>query len=286
MAKLAGIFGYPLAHSISPTFQQAAFDYYSLPVTYHAWPVPPGTLGEEVQKLRGDEYLGANVTVPHKQRVREYLDDMDRWAATIGAVNTISREGSSLIGSNTDAYGFIKSLKETGRFDPRGKQVLLLGAGGAARAAVFALAAEQVGALTVANRTLGRAQSLADEVRDSVDHVQAVPMREEELKRSNVVPDLIVNCTSMGMRHGDAEGTTPLHSGLIPSGALVYDMVYNPVETPLLKEAKRAGARTLGGLAMLIYQGAASFERWTGQEAPVAAMFEAGRKALASLARS
>ena len=285
MAKLAGIFGYPLAHSISPAFQQAAFDYHSLAVTYHAWPVPPGALGEEVQKLRGDRYLGANVTVPYKERVRGYLDHVDSWAETIGAVNTISREGTRLIGSNTDAYGFIKSLKETGRFDPRGKQVLLLGAGGAARAAVFALAAEQVRSLTIANRTVGRAQSLADAVRDSVDHVQAVPLQEEVLKRSNVAPDLIVNCTSLGMRHGDAEGTTPLPTRLIPSGALVYDMVYNPVETPLLKEAKRAGARTLGGLPMLIYQGAASFERWTGQEAPVAAMFEAGRKALALLAR-
>ena len=283
MTQLVGIFGYPLAHSISPAFQQAAFDYYSLPVRYHAWPTPPDRLEEEVRKLRDPEYLGANVTVPHKERVRAYLDDVDPWARSVGAVNTIAREDGRLIGYNTDAYGFIRSLKESGGFDPKGKKVLLLGAGGAARAAVFGLAQEYIASLTIANRTLERARSLARDVGDHIAHVTALPMSVAALEEASAHADLIVNCTSIGMSHGDAEGLSPLEARLIPSSALVYDMVYNPPETPLLIEARTAGTRTLGGLPMLVYQGAASFERWTGREAPIDLMFRAAEEALAEL---
>jgi shikimate dehydrogenase len=302
MTLLVGIFGYPLAHSISPAFQQAAFDYYSLPIRYQAWPTPPDRLEIEVARLRGDGYLGANVTVPHKEKVRAYLDEIDPWANSIGAVNTIVKEGSRLVGYNTDAYGFITSLREIGGFDPRGKRALLLGAGGAARAAAFGLAQEGIASLTIANRTLQRAQALAEGVREwgrgtseetaphtlvpspqSLIPIHAIPMSGSELEAACANADLIVNSTSIGMRHGDAEGRSPLDTRLIPSSALVYDMVYNPPETPLLAEAKKAGARTLGGLPMLIYQGAAAFERWTGNEAPIEVMFNAGKAALAKL---
>ena len=286
MGQLVGIFGYPLGHSISPAFQQAAFDHHSLLVEYRAWPTPPERLAEEVHKLRGEEYLGANVTVPHKERVFEYLDDTDSWAKSVGAVNTIVREGSRLMGYNTDSFGFVKSLKEVGEFDPRGKNVVILGAGGAARAAVFGLAKEGIASLTIANRTLGRAQALADDVRGSIAPVTAVPLEPADLEKVCASADLIVNTTSVGMLHGDADGGTPLKAESIPSGVLVYDMVYNPPETPLLKEARRAGARGMGGLPMLIYQGAAAFELWTGREAPIEVMFPAGEKALAGLATS
>jgi shikimate dehydrogenase len=280
MTKLVGILGYPLAHSISPAFQQAACDHYSLPARYEAWPVPPENLEAGVRKLRDESYLGANVTVPHKEKVKAFLDHIDPWAKSIGAVNTIVREGDRLVGYNTDAYGFIRSLKDMGQFDPRGKNVVILGAGGAARAAVFGLAQEGVASLTIANRTIARAQALADEVRGSVASISAVSMADADLKQAAAGADLIVNSTSIGMRHGDAEGLSPVAASFIPSHALVYDMVYNPEETPLLVEARKAGARTLGGLPMLIYQGAAAFERWTGREAPVDVMFEAGKKAL------
>ncbi|MCI0440709.1 MAG: shikimate dehydrogenase, partial [Chloroflexi bacterium] len=237
MTQLAGIFGYPLAHSISPAFQQAAFDYYSLDARYEAWPVPPERLGEEVRKLRGQQYLGGNVTVPHKERVREFLDEVDALAKSIGAVNTIVREGERLVGYNTDAYGFIRSLKEMGGFDPRGKRALILGAGGAARAAVFGLAREGVGSLVIANRTVSRAEALAGEVSRLIPSVRAVSLDSVNLKDACAGVDLIVNSTSVGMSHGEAEGRAVLEASMIPQSALVYDMVYNPPETPLLKEA-------------------------------------------------
>ena len=138
MVQQVGLLGYPLGHSISPAFHQAAFDYYSLPVRYLLWPTPPKGLEAEVGKLRRQRYLGANVTVPYKERICAYLDEIDGLARSIGAVNTIVKKGRKLLGYNTDAYGFTKSLKERGAFEPRGKRVLLLGAGGAARAAAFA----------------------------------------------------------------------------------------------------------------------------------------------------
>ena len=283
MTQAVGLLGYPLSHSISPAFQQAAFDYYKLPVHYHLWSAPPESLAEEVGKIRGAEYLGANVTVPHKERALPLLDGLDAWARDVGAVNTIVKEGGDLVGYNTDAYGFMRSLRERAGFDAKDKSVLILGAGGAARAAAFSLAKEGVGSLTIANRSLGRARSLADDVRSLVGRVRAVPLEASQISRASARADLIVNCTSIGMTHGEAEGRSPLEPDIIPIGALVYDVVYTPLETPLLRAARKAGARTLGGLAMLIFQGAASFELWTGRDAPIEVMYRAGEKALAAL---
>lgn len=281
MARLAGIFGYPLDHSISPRFQQAAFDHCSLDVSYEAWPVAADSLEPEVRKLRDDGYLGANVTVPHKERVRSYLDDLDPLAEALGAVNTIVKEDGRLAGYNTDAHGFMEALRRDGACDPKGLTVLVLGAGGAARAAVFALVAAGVASLTISNRTLARAESLASEFEAASAGVEAVPMEEPALAGACKKADLIVNTTSMGMRHGIAERETPLKASTIRTQTMVYDLVYNPAETPLLAEAKAAGAKTLGGLPMLVYQGAASFELWTGRPAPIEVMFEAARRALA-----
>lgn len=283
MTQLVGIFGYPIGHSVSPAFQQAALDHYSLPARYYAWSVPPERLEAEVSKLRGPEYLGANVTAPHKERVGAYLDQIDPWAQTVGAVNTLVNEDGRLVGYNADADGLIRCLKEMGGFEPRGTTVLLLGAGGGARAAAFGLARENVASLTIANRTLERAEALAGDVERSIASVSAIPLSGPGLDEASGAADLIVNCTSLGMSHGEAEAQTPLEAGQIPSGALVYDIVYNPPDTPLLLEAQKAGARTLRGLPMLIYQGAVGFERWTGREAPIGIMFRAGERALARL---
>ena len=282
MNQQIGLLGYPLAHSISPVFQQAALDYYSLPVRYTARPTPPERVPDEVQRLRGEEHLGANVTVPHKERVRALLDGHDSWAEAVGAVNTIVREGQRLIGHNTDSYGFIRGLRENGGFMPEGRSVLLLGAGGAARGAAFGLVEEGVASLTIANRTEGRARSLADDLRTAGANVAVITVDEGALAPVAARVDLIVNATSVGMSHGGSEGRTPLPGHLIPAEALVYDMVYSPKETPLLAEARKAGARALGGLSMLVYQGAASFELWTGREAPIDVMFRAAEGALAA----
>ena len=283
MDQRAGLFGYPLSHSISPAFQQAAFNHYSLPIRYEAWPTPPEALRAEVRRLRGEEFLGANVTVPHKEAVMNLLDTIDPWAELIGAVNTIVNHDGRLTGSNTDADGFIRALGEHAGTDPQGQRVLLLGAGGSARAAAFALAKGGATAIAITNRTLRRAESLARDVRKLSVNVTVVPLGGGPLQSAVARADLIVNCTSMGMLHGEAEGRTPIDGRLIPPGTLVYDLVYNPPETPLLREAQGAGARTLGGLPMLVYQGATSFERWTGKDAPVEVMFEAAERALAGL---
>ena len=285
MRQQAGILGYPLSHSISPAFQQAAFDHYSLPVRYNAWPTPPEDLAASVERLRGPEYLGANLTVPHKEAVLTLLDHVDGWARSIGAVNTIvRREDGSLEGHNTDADGFIRALRLKGGFEPAGARVLLLGAGGSARAAAFCLARVGIAKLTIANRTAERGRSLADDLSGQIVSIEAVGLARDSLAEVSKDAQLIVNCTSVGMNGGGSEGQTPLPAALIPSDGLVYDIVYNPPETKLLADATRAGARTLGGLPMLVYQGARSFEIWTGEAAPIDVMFEAAERALDELA--
>ena len=281
MTRLAGIFGYPLAHSLSPAFQQAAFNHYGMDARYIAWETPPDALEAEVAKLRGGDFIGANVTIPHKRNVMDFLDEIDPLAQAIGAVNTIVKIDGKLIGRNTDAQGFLRPLKEDAGFDPEGKRALLLGAGGAARAAAFALCQERVATLAIANRTPQRAEALAAELRgNAATTLSALSLADPALEDIALQSDLIVNSTSVGMRHADAEGQTPLAGGAIPHDAVVMDMVYNPQHTPLLAAARSAGARAVGGMPMLIYQGAAAFEMWTAKPAPIEAMFAAGNVAL------
>ncbi|MDP2952426.1 MAG: shikimate dehydrogenase, partial [Chloroflexota bacterium] len=173
-----------------------------------------------------------------------------------------------------------RALREDGGFDPKGKRAVLLGAGGAARAAAFALAGAGAGSIAIVNRTPERAQALASALATVQPRVEAFPW--DQVGRALEGCHLLVNCTSLGMKHSPAEGESPLPAVLIPREALVYDIVYNPLNTPFLVEAQKAGARTLGGLGMLVYQGAASFQLWTGREAPVDIMFQAARKALST----
>ena len=278
MKQQIALFGYPLSHSISPAFQQAALDSLSIEASYTARPTRPEELASEVDKLRADDHLGANVTIPHKELIRQYLDGLDPWAETVGAVNTIVKEDGRLVGHNTDGYGFLRSLEERGGFAPEGKSVLLLGAGGAARAAVFALAESGAGTVLIANRTAERGSALAQDVRGHSPEVDSIPLAEAREAARRV--DLIVNATSMGMEPGPNAGLSPLESRDINPQAVVYDMVYTPQQTPLMKAALQAGAKVLGGLWMLVYQGAAAFEMWTSREAPVDLMYDAGLRAL------
>jgi shikimate dehydrogenase len=291
MPKFIGLIGYPIKHSISPYFQQSALDYYHLDIRYEVWETSPGEIGSTVVKLREPQNLGANVTVPHKEAVLPLLDELDNMASLIGAVNTIAKRDDRLIGFNTDAYGFVEALGKVGHFDPRGKSAVILGAGGAARAISFALVNKGVSSLIIINRTLERAKTLADSLRS---YIRNSSLRSEGLKTEIAVSPwyeanmpytlshchLIVNCTTTGLRYSSQEGQSPLSIEMIPKGALVYDLVYNPSPTPLLQLAQKAGARTLSGLAMLVYQGAASFELWTGRKAPIDIMFSIANKAI------
>ena len=280
MTLRAGIFGYPIAHSVSPPMHQAAFSHAGFDVAYEAWETHPDDLAEGIEQLRRDSYVGANVTVPHKQAVVEHLDEVDDIAARIGAVNTIVNRGGRLFGSNTDARGFIASLKSGSGTEPAGRDVLLIGAGGAARAAAHALADERVGSLTIANRTVSRAASLAVEISQRGVPARGIGLLGGRFTEACSRSQLVVNSTSIGMLHGPAEGLSPIPAGAISQSCVVYDMVYNPPTTPLLRQAEASGAVGVGGLGMLVHQGAASWSMWMGEAAPVDVMFAAAREAL------
>jgi len=280
MSRLVGLIGRSLGHSISPAFQQAAFDHLGLDVRYQVWDTSEADLGRVVERLRGPAMLGANITIPYKEKALSFADEADEEARRIGAANTLVNRDAQLVGYNTDAEGFMRALRDLGRFDPRGKCIVVLGAGGAARAVVFSLVAAGSKSVVVFNRTLSRADALAAGMGESSTEVTSLPWEDGQLESAVARCDLLVNCTSVGMTGGPTEGQSPIDARLVPGGALVYDLVYNPLETPLLKGAGRAGARTLGGLAMLVYQGAASFQLWTGLEAPVNIMMQAARRML------
>ncbi len=281
MTKRIHLLGHPVSHSVSPAFQQAALDSCSIDAVYTALDVTQEELPAAVGSLRDPDVLGANVTVPHKEAVFPLLDSVSEEARLIGAVNTIHNRDGALEGHNTDARGFLAALREEAGFEPRGRAVLILGAGGSARAVAVALAGEGVSSVVIANRTVERAVVLAELVRSLGVQAQAIALGPANIREAGQC-DLVVNCTSLGMTGGPGPDETPISAELIPPDALVCDLVYNPRETPLLREAASAGARTLGGLPMLVYQGAASFEIWTGVAAPAQVMFAAAEAALAA----
>ncbi|MDE2993285.1 MAG: shikimate dehydrogenase [Chloroflexota bacterium] len=283
--QLTAVIGYPLAHSISPRFQQPAFNHLGLSVRYVARETPPEELPAFLTELRGPQWLGVNVTVPHKEAVAAVVDELSTEARLIGAVNTVRKAGDRLIGHNTDAAGFLRGLTDAA-CGPQGVAALILGAGGAARAVAVALLQAGARHVTVANRTVSRAERLVATLSTSFDaaRLAASPLQAEAVQPALQGADLVVNTTTVGMAHGPAADASPLDTPLmttLPSRALIYDLVYNPAETPLLQVARAQGYRTQGGLPMLIYQGAASFELWTGQPAPVELMMAHGRQAMA-----
>ena len=286
MPRHIGLIGYPVKYSISPFFQQAALDYYELDICYEAWETLPGELEETVSRLRHPQNLGANVTVPYKESVLPLLDEIDEVASLIGAVNTIVKRDDRLEGFNTDAHGFIQALREQGNFEPESKQAIILGAGGAARATSLVLMQEKAGSLTILNRTLERAEALADSLRSCQastgleTKIVVLPWSTVNMPGTFEHCHLVVNCTTIGMKHSPGEGKSPLSLETIPSTALVYDLIYNPSPTPLLQLAQRAGANILGGLPMLVYQGVASFELWTQRKAPVDIMLKKAEEVL------
>lgn len=266
-----GLIGWPVEHSVSPAMHNAAFETLGLRWRYTLLPTPPERVRATLAQLKAQDCRGANVTVPHKQAVIPHLDEITDTARAIGAVNTIVVQKSRLIGHNTDGDGFLAALREAGS-EPAGRRALVLGASGAARAVVYTLA--QAGcAVAVCNRTPQRAIQLA---RDMGDRVRAViDLSEPDLARF----DLLVNATPVGMwPQTDASPwpeTLPL-----PARWTIFDLIYNPAETRLLAQARAAGAVAVGGLEMLVRQGALAFELWTGHSPPVDVMRAAAKNAL------
>jgi len=282
MTQRLGIIGFPIGHSISPIFQQAGLDHLDIEAAYEKWEVAPDDVGEFVNGLRAPGTLGINITVPHKQAVIPFVDEVDDWATTAGAVNTIVNHDGRLTGHNTDGPGFLRALLVETGYDPKGTRALILGAGGAARGILLALVRGGVTSLVIANRTLERAETLAQLSSDNGVGSAAIPLSGGALTEAAASADLIVNCTTMGMSHGPDEHGSPLSAAQIPASCIVNDVVYNPLVTPILKEAAKARATTLGGLHMLVYQGVLSFQMWTGQDAPVDVMLEAATREMAS----
>lgn len=275
LKELYGIFGYPIGHSLSPLMHNAAFEYHGLNAVYLPFAVHPGHLETAVKALRALHIRGINVTIPHKQTVATWLDELSAEARLIGAVNTIHLKDERLIGHNTDGIGFLRSLEEAGA-QVAGRTVLLLGAGGAARAIAVQLCLSRVHRLYVANRTRARAEELAIFLKRSIPHadIHVVTMEEQSITTCLPQLDIVVNATSVGMRSkntdvGDIREPPLLpFAGLLPRH-LVCDIVYHPQGTALLRAARSQGAQAVDGLGMLIYQGAKAFEIWTERSFPI-----------------
>lgn len=237
--------------------------------TYELRPTTPENLGEAVEQFRREKCAGANVTIPHEQSIIPFVDELSDSARLIGAVNTLYLRAGKLIGDNTDGIGFLRVLRDA-RIKPRNARVVMMGAGDAARAVAFTLAQERLKSLALFNRTLLQAARLADALHSSFPDLALALNRASDLTDAN----LIINATSIGtMPNAD---TSPLpNNAKIPRNAFVFDLVYNPRETKLLRDAKRAGAWPIEGWKMLVHQGAASFKLWTGREAPLEVMKQA-----------
>ncbi|NGZ73762.1 shikimate dehydrogenase [Saccharibacillus alkalitolerans] len=262
-----GVIGDPIAHSKSPIMHAAALRERGIAGDYEALHVKPEQLEAAIAAVREEEYRGINVTIPHKEQVMRYLDELGEDALRIGAVNTIVNENGRLIGRNTDGIGYVRSLKEEAAAELAGRRIVVLGAGGAARGIVYALASEAPQRVTLLNRTTERAKALAREWSDLAD-IAALPSdRAAEALRD---ADIVINTTSVGMHpHVDE---VPIDPSLLRGTEIVSDLIYNPLETKLLRLAGEKGCRIHGGLGMFVYQGAYAFEYWTGVSAPAEAM--------------
>ena len=269
-AELVGVLGYPVAENPTGVMQEAAFAAAGLNWRYLTIEVKPEALPDAMRGVRAFGMRGINLTIPHKVAVLSLLDEISPDAAMIGAVNTVRREGDRLIGENTDGKGFLRGVREEAKVDPKGKRVVILGAGGAARAIAVELALAGVREMTVYNRSVERGQTM---VRDLVSATSANAHFEPWAKTYHVTPgvDILVNATSIGL-FPDVDAMPDVSLVAARPDLLVCDVVPNPPETRLIQSARTQGLKVLTGLAMLVYQGAIGFEMWTGHTAPEVVM--------------
>jgi shikimate dehydrogenase len=268
MTKRVVLIGHPVAHSLSGAMQQAAFDELGIDARYELWDRAPIELADAVGELRNEEFLGANVTIPHKERVVPMVDRLTEEAAATGAVNTITREGRRLIGHNTDVAGFKVALDKLVGRQKMPKQAVILGAGGGARAVVYGLIREGFTRIIVFNRHLHRAEGLVKHFGRTAAHMElrAMPWHESIIEVEIAKTKLLVNATSIGL----TSDISPVPAASLHDELLVLDLIYS--RTRLLRDADAAGATVADGELMLLNQGAAAFTLWTGQPAPLELM--------------
>lgn len=271
MEKLIFLLGHPVAHSLSPTMHNPALASLGINGRYQLLDSSPEQLSAVMGVLRAENVLGCNITIPHKEAACHHVDRLTPVARATGAINTVYKQNGELIGTNTDAPGFVRALREDLSFDPQDKSVVLLGAGGAARACGWALLDAGVKRLTVLNRSLDRAARLAEQLSTQFPeaHCSAAELSVGQLEERSMTANLLVNATSLGM---GKEESPWLKEVELPKGLSVFDLVYHPVETLLVRQAKANGLAAVSGLSMLLYQGDEAFSLWTGQHAPIAVM--------------
>ena len=265
MTKRVVLIGHPVAHSLSGAMQQAAFDQLGIDATYELWDRAPIALPDAIAEIRGDDFLGANVTIPHKERVVPMVDRLTEEASATGAVNTLTREGKRLIGHNTDVAGFKVALDRLVGRQKMPRQAVVLGAGGGGRAVVYGLIREGFQRVVIFNRHLHRAEGLVKHFGRQAAHMElrAMPWHESIIESELAKTKVLINATSIGLTN-DA---SPVPAEALHDDLLVLDLIYS--RTRLIRDAEAAGATVADGELMLLHQGAAAFTLWTGQPAPL-----------------
>jgi shikimate dehydrogenase len=277
-SELVACFGQPVAENPTGEMQEAAFQKAGMAWRYLTIEVAPENLGKAVNGARAMGWQGFNCTIPHKVAVIPLLDGLSREAELIGAVNTIRRDGDKFIGENTDGKGFLRGVRQDAKIDPQNKRVVLLGAGGAARAIATELLLAGVADLLVINRTIARGQAMVADLAAKTGG----PIRFQPWLENHEIPattDILVNATSIGL-YPDVDAMPSINIAALPAHCLVCDAVFNPPETRLLAAARARGLPVLDGLSMLVYQGVTGFQLWTGRDPDEAAMKAALRTAL------
>ncbi|MFH1645886.1 MAG: shikimate dehydrogenase [Candidatus Omnitrophota bacterium] len=267
--KVFGIIGNPIKHSLSPHMHNAAFSKLKIKAVYLPFEVKKSQLKNTILSFKKNSIYGFNVTIPFKTDCIKYLDLIDPLAEMIGAVNTVVLEGKKFVGYNTDYMGFLRSVKEDLKIDFRNKRIMLLGAGGAARAVGFGCAKTGVSELLIYDIASARSKKLAHSIDYCFPAVKAKAVSKASLSECIKDVDLLVNCTPLGMKNQDP---LPIESRVLHKGLKIYDIVYTPLKTKLVETATHKGIKAVGGLGMLLYQGTAAFELWTKKKAPVSLM--------------
>ena len=276
-----GVLGDPVAHSLSPQMQKAALEACQIDMQYGRFQISPGELGEALKLIRALDFVGANLTAPHKIAACAFMHELDANARRVGAVNTIKLENAKLRGYNTDGKGFARAIRQEFAIDLRDLRVMILGTGGAARAIAMQCAKENCERLVIINRTVEKANQLAEELREffagprvlgPVARLQAIPWEESSIRFQIAHLDLIVHATPLGLNRSDP---SPIPARLLAPHLMIYDTVYGETRTAFVSAAVEAGARSANGLAMLVHQGALAFEIWFERDAPIEVMRQA-----------